>query len=238
MRLGSAPRRRSDRCARPQCRAGDSRRSKEAATGRVAPPVLAFGFAALLGAAAPPLSFVPVNSEFAGASDEYRAIWTAEGEHIVSVLEATSGLTFKPSPIEVIVSNNPPMTTFDGATIRLSARYPRIYKKATLVHELGHSLVLPLRGTAGLDDHRLLYLFLYDAWIELEGQDFADRMVSIERRIPGGYDYDAAWRWALAMTREQRQARLAAARDRSPAMLRTEDPPRSREAVVNQPQCR
>jgi hypothetical protein len=27
---------------------------------------------------------------------------------------------------------------------------------------------------------------------------------------PGGYDYDSAWTWALAMTREQRRARLKA----------------------------
>ena len=36
-------------------------------------------------------------------------------------------------------------------------------------------------------------------------------MVAIERRIPGRYDYDAAWTWALAMTREE-QARLRALR--------------------------
>jgi hypothetical protein len=37
-------------------------------------------------------------------------------------------------------------------------------------------------------------------------------MVSIERRI--GPAYEAAWAWALAMSREQRQARLRALRDR------------------------
>ena len=49
-----------------------------------------------------------------------------------------------------------------------------------------------------LDDHRLLYLFLHDAWTDLYGKPFADRMAAIERRIPGAYDYDAAWTWALA----------------------------------------
>ena len=33
-------------------------------------------------------------------------------------------------------------------------------------------------------------------------------MVAIERRIRAPYDYDAAWSWALAMTWEERQARL------------------------------
>ena len=57
-----------------------------------------------------------------------------------------------------------------------------------------------------VDDHRLLYLFLYDAWTDLYGSAFADRMVRIERRI--GPAYDAAWDWALSMTREDRQRRL------------------------------
>jgi hypothetical protein len=37
-------------------------------------------------------------------------------------------------------------------------------------------------------------------------------MARIERRIPGRYDYDAAWTWALAMTREGRRTRLMALR--------------------------
>jgi hypothetical protein len=60
--------------------------------------------------------------------------------------------------------------------------------------------------------HRTLFLFLYDAWTDLYGQAFADEMVAIERERRGYYDYDAAWTWALAMTREERQARLRALR--------------------------
>jgi hypothetical protein len=177
-------------------------------------PFLVIAFAAMLIAAAPPLSITPVDARFTEASDEYRAIWETEGRRIVSTLEEVSGLTFRPSPVDVIVSDNSPMTAFDGRTIRLRASYSPAYKKATLVHELGHSLAAQLRPTAGIDDHHLLYLFLYDAWSDLEGRDFADRMVAIERRIPGGYDYNAAWSWALAMTREQRQRRLQALRQR------------------------
>jgi hypothetical protein len=40
-------------------------------------------------------------------------------------------------------------------------------------------------------------------------------MVAIERRI--GPAYESAWTWALAMSREQRQARLAALRDQAAA---------------------
>ena len=85
---------------------------------------------------------------------------------------------------------------------------------ATLVHELGHLLVMPYRERAGLDDHRLLYLFLHDAWSELYGPAFADRMAAIERRI--GPDYAAAWDWALALTPEERRAHLRALQTQLP----------------------
>lgn len=169
-------------------------------------------FWTLLCAAAPPMSFVPQAPRFAAAADEYRAIWEADGPRIATALEAATGLRFRDVRVEAIVNDSPPMTAYDGRSMRLRAVYSPDYKKATLVHELGHLLSFALPRTGGLDDHRLLYLFLYDAWTDLYGRAFADRMVAIERRIPGGYDYDAAWSWALAMTREERQARLAALR--------------------------
>lgn len=162
----------------------------------------------MLPAAAPPLSFVSAGPQFAPATAEYRRIWNAEGPRIAAALEAETGLTFPATAIEAIVRDGPPMTSYDGRTIRLRAGYSPQYKTATLVHELGHRLALTLPRPAGLDDHRLLYLFLYDVWTDLYGQAFADRMVAIERRNRRFYDYDAAWTWALSMTRDERQARL------------------------------
>jgi hypothetical protein len=167
----------------------------------------------MLCAAAPPLNFVPVQPRFAAGSAEYASIWRSDGGRIVKALEAETGLEFPDVPIDVIVSEGRPMTSFDGRLIRLRAGYSPDYKKATLVHELGHRLALLLPRSAGLDDHRLLYLFLYDVWTDLYGRAFAERMVAIERRIPGPYDYDAAWTWALSQSREERQARLRALRE-------------------------
>jgi hypothetical protein len=164
--------------------------------------------AALLCAAAPPVSFTPVSPEYADAAGEYRRLWQAEGNRIVAAMEAATGLSFPAERVDAIVSEGRPMASFDGRTIRLRASYSPAYKKATLAHEIGHRLTFAFPRSAGLDDHRLLYLFLYDVWTDLYGRDFADRMVSIERRIPGSYDYDSAWTWALAMTRAERQARL------------------------------
>ena len=174
--------------------------------------LIGFGCWAMLCGAAPPLSFAPTEPRFAPASDEYRRIWDGDGARIVAALEAETGLTFPAAPIEMIVHQGAPMTAYDGRTIYLRAGYSPAYKRATLVHELGHRLSFLLPRTPDLDDHRLLYLFLYDAWTDLYGRDFADQMVAIERRIPGRYDYDAAWTWALAMTRAERQARIRALR--------------------------
>lgn len=163
--------------------------------------------APLLCAAAPPVSFTPVSPEYAEAAGEYRRLWQSEGDRIVAAMEAATGLAFPTARVDAIVSEGRPMASFDGRTIRLRASYSPAYKKATLAHEIGHRLAFTLPRGEGLDDHRLLYLFLYDVWTDLYGQAFADRMVSIERRI--GPTYEAAWSWALAMTRAERRARLA-----------------------------
>ena len=163
---------------------------------------------AFLSGAAPPLSFVPLEPRFEPGAEEYRLLWETEGPRIVAEMEALTGIEFPAQPIEVLVRAGPPMTAYDGRTIRLRATCSPGCKLGTFTHELGHRLALQLPRTGEIDDHRLLYLFLYDAWTDLYGKEFADRMVRIERRIPGAYDYDAAWSWALAMTREQRQARL------------------------------
>ena len=142
----------------------------------------------VLGAAAPPLSFVPLAPGDAEGASEYRRLWEAEGSRIVAALEATAGVEFPQAPIEVLVRDGPPMTAYDGRTIRLRANCSPRCRLGTFTHELGHRLALELPRAEGVDDHRLLYLFLSDAWSDLYGRDFADRMVAMERRIPGPYD--------------------------------------------------
>ena len=168
--------------------------------------VAAIGLWALLAAGAPPVAFVPAGPRFGPAADEYRQLWESEGPRIAAAMEAATGFSFRQAPVEAIVSETPPMTAYHGREMRLRASYSPAYKRATLVHEMGHLLALGIPRRAGVDDHRLLYLFLYDVWSDLYGRDFADRMVRIERRIGG--NYAAAWDWTLAMTREERRARL------------------------------
>jgi hypothetical protein len=170
----------------------------------IARPFLCLACAFLVAGATPPIAFIPTAPAFAGGSAEYAGIWRSDGPRIVAALEKASGLAFPAASIDAIVSDGRPMMSFDGRSMRLRATYSPDYKKGTLVHELGHRLAFMLKRPGGPDDHRLLYLFLYDAWTDLYGADFADGMVRIERRIPGPYDYDAAWTWALARDRTQR----------------------------------
>ena len=76
---------------------------------------------ALLTAAVPPVSVSPVSPSFAPAADEYRGIWQSEGSAIVAALERVAGLPFPPAPVDAIVSEGRPMTSYDGRTIRLRA---------------------------------------------------------------------------------------------------------------------
>lgn len=163
-------------------------------------------------AAAPPMKFTPIRPDFAPSALVYRQRWQDEGARIAAALERIAGISFPAQPIEVLIRDGAPMTSLDGRTIRLRAGYPINVWRATMTHELGHRLAITLGRRAGIDDHRALYLFYYDAMIELYGQEFADHVVGFERRIPGPYDYDAAWTWALSMTRAERQALLASLR--------------------------
>jgi hypothetical protein len=162
----------------------------------------------LLCAVAPPVAFAPESPRFARAAEAYRALWAAEGDRMAAALEAETGLAFPAAPIHVVVYEGPSWAGLGGRPMRLRASYSQDEKRAALVHELGHRLIIGLPRDPAMDEHRTLFLFLYDAWTALYGQAFADRMVRIERRRRGIYDYDAAWTWALAMSRNERRARL------------------------------
>jgi len=55
----------------------------------------------------------------------------------------------------------------------------------------------------------LLFLILYDVWIELYGERFANEQIEVEKKRRGLYDYESAWNWALSLSKEERAARFA-----------------------------
>lgn len=165
-----------------------------------------------LAAAAPVMTFTPQRPRFEPATLEYRQIWSEEGERMIAAMETETGLIFPAPEIAVTVLEGVSWAGRDSRRMHMRASYSTEEKKGALVHELGHFLVgpIPERLRAEVGEHRLLNLFLYDVWTDLYGRDFADRRVEFERRK--GRRYRAAWAWALAMSREERRARLQALR--------------------------
>ena len=166
------------------------------------------------------VTFSPESARFNEAVKQYQAIWDAEGERIVETMERISGLEFTTTEIQAIVFEGVSNSGSADSPMKLRASYPADVKKATLVHELGHRLAFRLRFYFGtqkeLDAHRVLYLYLYDAWVSLYGQSFADQQVAVEkgRTMPAafrwlrGYDYKSAWDWALRLSATERSSKL------------------------------
>jgi imidazolonepropionase-like amidohydrolase len=141
------------------------------------------------------------------AAVEYREIWDSQGPRIVEAMERATGLRFEAGPIPVVVYEGPSSSGFGAEPMRMRASYSRATKQATLVHELAHRLISELVPQS-FEDHPVIFLFVYDVWVELWGQPFADEQVAVESARRGSYDYESAWKEALALTPEERAARF------------------------------
>jgi hypothetical protein len=179
--------------------------------------MLRLSFIALLALAVPSiaqqpalrLNFTPESEKFNEATKQYQSIWEAEGRRMAEAMEQVSGLKFQETDIQVIVYEGVSYSGFGDRPMRLRASYPEGVKKATLVHELGHRLNTQLRSRSKeLDEHRVLFLYLYDVWTKLYGKSFADEMVEVEKKRKGLYDYGSAWVWALSLSEGERAAKF------------------------------
>ncbi|HJU42905.1 MAG TPA: hypothetical protein VJ691_08820 [Vicinamibacterales bacterium] len=153
------------------------------------------------------LNFTASADGFRDATEEYRAIWAREGPRIVAAMERLSGLGFEPGPIEVTIYEGVSFSgSRNGRPMFLRASYPEPTKRGTLVHELAHRLAseVPFKG----DHHELIFLFVYDVWVDLWGQSFADAQVVIESGRKGIVDYDRIWKQTLALSAAERARRL------------------------------
>jgi hypothetical protein len=154
------------------------------------------------------VSFSPEADKYAQATKEYQAIWNDEGRRIVEAMEHVSGLKFKEKEVQVIVFEGVSRSGLGNDPMKMRASYPLNIKKATLIHELGHRLIASIPKTKKIDEHRVLFLILYDIWEKLYSKDFADKAVEVEKARKGLYDYESAWKWALSFSREERAAKF------------------------------
>jgi hypothetical protein len=161
------------------------------------------------------VTFTAQSDSFATAAVEYTAIWRREGARIVATMERISGIRFDSPPyadtaIRAIVFEGVSNSGYRERPMRLRASYTEPTKRATLVHELGHRLQVGVAGNE--DEHEVLFLWLYDAWVALWGKQFADEQVLVEKARRG--PYPRAWDAALALSATERAAKFARLRDR------------------------
>ncbi|MEI6490781.1 MAG: hypothetical protein WCO16_03395 [bacterium] len=157
------------------------------------------------------IRFIPIfeDAEFIEATKEYEAIWEKEANRIIEVFNKVTGLSLLENRIACVVYEGMSMS---GGTVndlmKLRASYNSDEKKGTLVHELSHRLVLNIKNhPEDLNSHQVIYLFLYDTWIELYGEEFAKKMLEIEKRRTDMYK--KAWEWAMSFSKQQRKQKFA-----------------------------
>jgi hypothetical protein len=160
------------------------------------------------------LIFVPETPADSAAAAEYTALWERNESRVVAALERFSGLRFiRPdyadTSITVRVVEAPANSGYRERPMRIRSSYSADTKLATLAHELGHRLQSHM-FTRDEDEHQYLFLWLYDAWVSLEGREWADRQVAIERQR--GERYVQAWDQALASGPDRRGERWNAIR--------------------------
>jgi len=152
---------------------------------------------------------------FVKAAAEYDAVWKTEGDRIVEAMERITGLRFEEREIKAVVYEGVSFSGSGNTPLRLRASYPAEVKKATLVHEILHRMLGRVKTTSDIDEHRKLFLVLYDIWVALDGKEFADRNVAVESGRRGLYDYESAWKWALRMSAEERAAKFKTLRGKA-----------------------
>ena len=141
--------------------------------------------------------------------NEYKDIWSKDGERIVKVIEKVSGLGFKENEINAIVyESSLPSRSFP---LSLKASIPLNIKPGLLVHELCHRLLSGNRvrikakeyKDLSLEIHKVLNLILYDSMINLYGADKTKKLIKWESSSRSEI-YKQAWNWLLGFDKKTR----------------------------------
>jgi hypothetical protein len=163
------------------------------------------------------INFLPDSDleDFSVAISEYELIWKEDGQKIVKTLEEVSALSFQETYINALVFNvkNPARSH----PLSLKKHLTVDEKKLSLVHELGHRIMLPSlkirfksvgNSYDSFGNHKALDLILYDVYENLYGKSFADYAVKWDSEKIGGL-YKEAWDFALSFkTKEERQKKF------------------------------
>jgi hypothetical protein len=158
------------------------------------------------------LRFIPIfeDDNFLASAQEYESIWNEEKEMIIDAFNKVTGLSFVEDRIAAVIYEGRSFSGRRPNDIMVLNWKPDIeVKKATLIHELSHRLLFNLKnrihGTS-TDEHKDIFLFLYDVWVKLYGTNFADKMVEIEKAY--GEVYLESWNYIFSMSEEERASKL------------------------------
>lgn len=138
------------------------------------------------------------------AAGEYQEVWNKESEKILNSIYKVAGLKPKSRVINSLICA---YTNSYAYPLVLRDSYPKDIKTGTLIHELMHRLIKIADNSHykknPLEQHKDLYLVLYDIWVDLYGEEFAEenRLAESDRKPY----YKEAFDWALSMSVEERK---------------------------------
>lgn len=141
--------------------------------------------------------------DFSYAISEYETIWNEQGEKIVAAWEETTGLQFKETVVNAIVFSAGPSHSHP---LSLRANLEFEQKQSVLVHELGHRLLygrVEQPDFSSLENHKTLFLVLFEVLEKLYGRKFANRTVAWDKNLPRD-TYRHAWEWERGLSKEER----------------------------------
>jgi len=150
------------------------------------------------------IHFLPDSDleDFSEAISEYQEIWRTLGERITLAWESTTGLKFSETYLNATIFHRPSFSH----PLSLNARPDFERKKSILTHELGHRILYKRTvqtDYSSLENHKTLFLVLFDVFTKVYDEDFANRAVEWDRQSTNPI-YGQAWDWALTYSKEER----------------------------------
>lgn len=145
--------------------------------------------------------------------EEYKVIWSLEGDRIQEAFKKILSLSFSEKEIKLLINSGKNDSNYSGNSIKenMIFRYNNRSKIGTFLHELSHRIIMEysLLEIAKnkyniIDIHELIDLFLYDVIEELYGKAAAKLRVEYESNFSDKI-YLNSWNYALSLTYDKRQ---------------------------------
>ncbi|MFA5080614.1 MAG: hypothetical protein WC472_03265 [Candidatus Paceibacterota bacterium] len=127
----------------------------------------------------------PEKSNIIRAIDDYEKIWKEEGTLIIEKIQTHSGMKFVVEEIQAYVHED----KSQSHPLLLRASYSYEFKKATLIHELLHIILVDnkIKYKDPLTTHIELDKYYYDILMDMYGKKFLNMVIQKESGFGGMY---------------------------------------------------